>query len=180
MKMWIIAVALLCSSIGIAQDAVPEPEFNDVFAGLEAGKLVPLERQTAAIQGKAGGFIVMSMKSSWEIPGTKSPIRFHSGQPLEFVVRSMFAASLGSGVDPSTLYTLHRLDVKKKTREQVMMAGHASPVGATVNSDPQGPLPLTFSKYGASSLKVTTAALPSGEYVLGRPYIQPVFCFGVD
>ncbi|MGA9041576.1 MAG: hypothetical protein WB421_13655, partial [Terriglobales bacterium] len=64
MKMWIVAVALLCSSVGIAQDAVPEPEFNDVFAGLEAGKLITLERQTPIIQVKSSGFISVNMKTS--------------------------------------------------------------------------------------------------------------------
>jgi hypothetical protein len=102
-KIWIAIVALFCSVGCIAQDAVPEPQFNDVFTGLDSGKLIPLEQQSGAIQGKASGFISMNMKGSWEIPGTKSPVRFHSGQPLDFVVRSYLAATLDtSGVDPRT------------------------------------------------------------------------------
>jgi hypothetical protein len=178
MKMWIIAVALLCPSLGIAQDAVPEPEFNDVFAGLEGGKLVPLERQTPIIQVKSSGFISVNMKTSSEMPGTKSTVRLQSGQPFYFVVRSMFAST--PGIDPSTFFTLHRLDVKKKTRGLTMTTVHASVLGATANTDPQAALPVTFSKYGASSFKVAAGSLPPGEYALKSIYSQSVFCFGVD
>lgn len=162
----------------VAKEVVTEPDFADVFFQLDAGKLVSLERQTVSIQGKASGFIVMSMKASWEIPGAKSPVRFHSDQPLDFVVRTPFTQS---SVDPSTFYFLRKLNVKKKTRELVVMAGHASPGGAKMNSNPaQDALPLTFARYGDSSLKMTTGPLLSGEYALSRPYAQAVFCFGVD
>lgn len=164
--------------IPVSKEVVTEPEFADVFFQLDAGKLVSLERQTTSIQAKAGGFIVMNMKASWEIPGTKSQIRFHSNQPLDFVVRSPFAQS---AVDPSTFYFLRRLNVKKKARELVIMTGHASPGGATMNNDPaQDALPLIFVRYGDSSLKMTTGPLPPGEYALSRPYAPIVFCFGVD
>jgi len=177
-KQLAIIVVALCSLVGSAQEIQPEPEFVDVFFQLDAGKLVSLERQTAAIQGKASGFIVMSMKASWELPGGKSPVRFRSDQSLDFVVRSAFATS---NVDPSTFYLLHKLNSKKKTRELVMMVGHASPGSATMNTDPaQGSIPLTFARYGTSSLKMTTVPLPPGEYGLSRPYAQTVFCFGID
>jgi hypothetical protein len=173
-----LVLVAVCSLAGVAQETLSEPEFADVFFRLDAGKLVPLERQTATIQGKASGFIVMNMKASWEIAGTKSPVRFRSDQPLDFVVRSLLAPS---AVDPSTFYFLRKLNIKKKARELVVMVGHASPGGATINNDPaQGALPLTFARYGASSLKMTTGSLPPGEYALSRPYALTVFCFGVD
>jgi hypothetical protein len=179
MKHVVAVVALLFVSLGlVAQAPVTEPEFNDVFAGLDAGKLVPLERQTPTIQVKSSGFISVNVKTSSEIPGTRSTVRFQSGQPLDFVVRSMFAAT--PGVDPSTFYTLHRLDVKKKTRGLIITTAHGSVLGATANTDPQAALPVTFSRYGASSLKVTVGALPRGEYALKSMYNQSVFCFGVD
>jgi hypothetical protein len=178
LKLLAIPIILLSSLVGIAQEAQPEPEFANVFFRLDAGKLIQLERQTPAIQGKASGFIVMSMKASWELPGAKSTVRFRSDQPLDFVVRSPLSAS---DVDPSTLYLLRKLEVKKKVRELVVMIGHASPGGATMNNDPaQGALPVSFARYGASSLKITTGPLPSGEYVLSQTYAQTVFCFGVD
>jgi len=79
----------------------------------------------------------MSMKASWEIPGAKSQIRFRSDQPLDFVMRTALDPS---ALDPSTMYLLRRLNSRKKTREIVVMVGHASPGGATMNNDPaQGP-----------------------------------------
>ena len=70
---------------------------RDVFFSLDAGKLIPLERETAAIQGKTSGFIVMSTKASSEFPGAKSPVRFPSGETLDFVVKSVL---IPSTVDP--------------------------------------------------------------------------------
>jgi hypothetical protein len=56
----------------IASDQpVSEPEFSDVFYKLSAGKLIPLERQTATMHGQAHGFIVMSMKTASEFPGSR-------------------------------------------------------------------------------------------------------------
>ena len=173
-----LVLIALCSFSGIAQERSPEPEFSDVFFALDAGKLVPLERQTATIHGKASGFIVMSMKASSEFPGAKSPVRFHSDQTLDLIVRSALAPST---VDPNTLYVLRKLDPKKKSRELVIMAGHASPVGASTKTDlAEGVLPVTFARYGTSSIRMTTGSLAPGEYAISRPYAQTVFCFGVD
>ena len=129
-------------------------------------------------KGRRAGFIVMNMKASWELSGTKSPVRFRSDEPLDFVVRSQL---LLSAVDPSTFYFLRKLNIKKKNRELVVMVGHASPGSATMNNDPAlGALPVTFGRYGISSLKITTGPLPPGEYALSGSYAQTVFCFGVD
>jgi hypothetical protein len=162
--------------VGWSQEA--EPEFADVFFRLDAGKLIPLERQTAVIQAKASGFIVMSMKSASEFPGAKSPVRCTSGQPIDFVVRTPFASA---AIDPSTIYVLRKLGMKKKSRELVIMSGHASPLGASTNSPlAEGVLTVAFAKYGTTSIKLTTAGLLPGEYAVSRQYGQTVFCFGVD
>jgi hypothetical protein len=73
------------------------------------------------------------------------------------------------------------LNATKRRRELVTMVGYASPVGgeSTLNLA-GGALPVNFSKYGSSSLKMTTEELPAGEYTLGRTYGPAVFCFGVD
>ena len=158
----LLAVLTLCTLAGVAQEAVPEPEFADVFCRLDAGKLAALERQTAAIQGKASGFIIMSTKVSSEFPGTQSPVRFHSNQFLDFVVRSPLASST---VDPNTLYVPSKLPSKKKSRELVIMAGKFTPIDGSAKTDlAQGVLPVTFVRYGASSIKMTTGPLPPGEY----------------
>jgi hypothetical protein len=173
-----LVILTLCSLAGVTQETLSEPEFADVFFRLDAGKLVPLERQTAAIQGKASGFIIMSTKAASEFPGAKSPVRFSFDQSLDFIVRSPLASST---VDPSTLYVLRKLNNKKKSRELVIMAGRVTPVGGSTKTDlAQGVLPVTFARYGTSSLKMSTAPLPPGEHAVSRLYAQTVFCFGVD
>ncbi|MGD1097547.1 MAG: hypothetical protein ABSB35_36870 [Bryobacteraceae bacterium] len=168
-----VSLALACFA-----QTTPEPEVADIFFRLDQNKLVPLERQSAAIRGGAHGFIVMSIKSASEFPGAKSPVRFKRGEPLEFVVRSAIRVSL---VDPNTIYCLRKLNGKKKTRELLITSGHASPIGASTTTTPaEGMLPVEFSKYGDSSLKMTTGALSPGEYAVGHPYGPAVFCFGVD
>ena len=175
-----IAIAVLMTSlvVGAAQEPVPEPEFAEVFVALDSGKLIPLERQTASVQGGGGGFIVASAKAAYVVPGNKSPVRFHSGKALDFVVRTAIASTT---VDPSTVYVLRKMESKKKTREIVFSSGHFYPGGGSMNTNlAQGSLPVSFTKYGASSIKVTTGALPAGEYALSRASALDVFCFGVD
>lgn len=177
------AVLLLCLLIAtcgapVVAQQPPEPDMADIFYRLDNGSLVPLERQAAAIKGGAHGFIVMSMKTASEFPGAKSPVRFNSGEKLDFIVRSVMPVS---AIDPNTIFCLRKLKPKKKTRELVMMSGHASPLGASTTTTPaEGMLPVDFSKYGTSSLKMTTTGLAPGEYAAGHPYGPAVFCFGVD
>jgi hypothetical protein len=173
-KMTLLA---LISVAAVAQ-SVSEPDIADVFYRLGAGKLVSLERQSAAVKTGAHGFIVVGMKSAQELPGVKSPIRFKAGDPLTFIVRS--AVSMGM-VDPGTIYFLRALAPKKKFRELVTMSGRFSPIGGGVTSTPQaGALPVDFSKYGEYSLQMKAGALPPGEYAIGKPYAPAVFCFGID
>jgi len=156
----------------------PEPDMADIFYRLDNGTLVPLERQQAAIKGGAHGFIVMSMKSASEFPGAKSPVRFKNGEKLEFIVRSAVPVS---AVDPNTFYCLRKLKSKRKTRELVMMSGHISPVGGSTTMTPaEGMVPVDFTKFGTSSLKMTAGGLAPGEYAVGHPYGPAVFCFVVD
>jgi hypothetical protein len=161
----------------LAQAVTPEPEIADIFYRLDGYKLVPLERQQAEIHGDAHGFIVMSMKTAAEFPGAKSPVRFSSGH-LDFVVRSVIPVT---AIDPNTIYSLRKLNSKKKSRELVIMSGHTSPVGMSTTRTPaEGMLQVEFSSYGSSSLKMTTGELEPGEYAVGKPYGPAVFCFGVD
>jgi hypothetical protein len=170
----VVALAVAC----FAQSVVPEPEMADVFYRLDGDKLVPLERQAAAIRANVHGYIVMSMKTASEFPGAKSPVRFKSSEHLDFVVRSAIPASV---IDPNTIYSLRKLTHKKKTRELVIMSGHATPFGASATTTPaEGVLPVEFSRYGTSSLKMTAGPLAPGEYAVGHPYGPAVFCFGVD
>jgi len=84
----------------LAQMATPEPEMADIFYRLDHDKLVPLERQSAAIHGNAHGFIVMSIKTASEFPGAKSSIKFNNAEQLDFVVRSVAPVT---AADPNTM-----------------------------------------------------------------------------
>jgi len=165
----------------VAQQAA-EPQFNDVFFALDqtAGKLVPLERQTATVQGKAkfGGF--GGIKLSSQFKPAKSPIRFKSNERPQFVVRSFAAAST---VDPNTLYVLRTLTKRGDKRELVMTESHGPlALGGTTSNLAEGVLQITFEKFGQYSLKVLTEEpIPPGEYALSRRAgMMDLFCFGVD
>jgi hypothetical protein len=159
-------------------DSVSEPEFADVFYRLDAGKLMPLERQDTGTPHVSVG---LSMKGTTELPGGKSPVRFHAGERLEFIVRSGLSATQ----DPATVYHLRALNIKKNKRELLILTTKATFFhGATAKTGAAlGELPLEFTRYGAVSIKVTTAPLPPGEYAVGTNAGLPgqaVFCFGVD
>jgi hypothetical protein len=156
----------------------PEPEAAEVFYALHNGKLLPLERQTPVFRSHAVGFIVMNTKSAREVPGAKSPVRFHSEERLELIVRSAIKLD---AADPNTIYCVRRLDRKKATRELLLSTGRVSPAGGTSTMNPlEGVVPAEFSHYGDHSLKLATGPLPPGEYAVGRLYAQALFCFGVD
>src|SRR4051794_12931978 len=108
---------LVVAGTCFAQSANPEPDIADIFYVLDGTKLTLLERQSVTFHGSAHGFIVMSMKSSSEFAGGRSPVRLKGGQPLEFIVRTIIPPT---AVDPGTIYCLRKLNVKKKTRELVM------------------------------------------------------------
>jgi hypothetical protein len=174
----VLACGALCYSLAFAQDAQPGPEFGDTFFRLDAGKLVPLEKESAAIEGKGGGFMVASAKAFWEVPGAKSSVRFGANKPLEFVVRSALAST---STDPSAVIFLRRMDSKKKTREIVYMTGHFSPIGGAAKTNlSEGVLPVNFTRYGNGSIKLTSGPLPAGEYALSVLYSQTFYCFRVD
>ena len=156
---------------------VEEPEFSGVFYALSSGKLVPLEREAANVKVNAGGLIMLRAKGAMEFPGVASPIRLQSGRPLEFIVRLPDGAV---STDPDALYHLRVLEPKKKNRELVITAGHATPFGASMTTDPSHSIvPVSYSRYGGYSVKMT-ATLGPGEYAVGVQHGQAVFCFGVD
>jgi hypothetical protein len=176
-----LVIPLLAVAVVVGQQ-IPEPTFNDVFFGLDssAGKLVPLERQTATIQGKAkfGGFGGIKVASQFK-PG-KSPVRFKSVEQPQFVVRS-FAAN--ATTDPNALYVLRILKKKGDKRELTMLESHGPlALGGTTSNLGEGVLPVAFEKFGEHSLKIVSEKpLPPGEYALSRRAgMMDLFCFGID
>lgn len=174
-KAALLLLTLSISSVSWAQQAVTEPEFSEVFFRLDNGRLSPLQRETAVLKAKVGGFIVVNAKTTDIIPGPRSPIRFTSGASLEFVVRTAFPPT----VDPAAIYVLRKLDARKKDREYLTTETHATPFHAT-STQVEGQIAVQFAKYGQASLKLTTPSLQPGEYAISRQYSQTVYCFGVD
>ena len=173
-----LLLAACCAAAQDPFDPTPEPQAAEIFYSLHNGKLLPLEREIPIFRSHAAGFVVMTTRSVREIPGPKSPVRFHSEERLDFIVRS--ALKLDSA-DPNTIYCVRRLDRKKATRELVLSTGRITPAGGTSKMDPmEGVVPAEFSQYGDHSLKVTAGPLPPGEYAVGRLYGAALFCFGVD
>lgn len=169
----ILFLTLAC----VAQSASLEPDIADIFYRLDGDRLVALERQAPTIRSGAHGLVVMSAKTVAEFPGPKSSVRFTKEPHFELVVRSIVPTS---AFDPNTIYGLRRLEQKKKTRELVLMAGRVHPFGASTTTPDSGLLPVEFSQYGSSSLKMTTGELAPGEYAVGPLDGPAVFCFGVD
>ena len=161
----------------------PEPQYNDVFFALDssAGKLVPLERQTSTIKGKPKFLGYGGIKVSSQFKPGNSPVRFKSGDQLEFIVRSALATV--STVDPATMYVLRVLKKKGDSRELVMTESHGPlALGGTTSNLAEGVLPVNFEKFGEHSLKIVSQnPIPPGEYALShRSGMMDIFCFGVD
>lgn len=162
--------------------SVAEPEFADVFMRLDAGKLIPLEREA----GTGVVTTVFNVKFSTLVPQSKSAVRFRTSEALEFVVRASAMTAFGSG-DPGAIYGLRRLTSKKDHREFVTSAiGYGGLLGAKAKEVAH--LPLDFTHYGDESIKITVVGkLAPGEYAFSRvgPLAlyggaQNLFCFGVD
>jgi hypothetical protein len=91
---------------------------------------------------------------------------------------------LSSGASPSEIISTWPIAVcmpRTFKRAVLLMSGHAQPFGGSATTTPaEGVLPVEISRYGGSSLKMTTGELAPGEYAVGHPYGPAVFCFGVD
>jgi len=175
---WGVLAAITASGQTAAADStsVFEPEFAQVVFRLDAGRLLPLERQfPTSTRTNTSGFLVMNSRSAWEFAGAKSNVRFSSGATLELVVRPP-----SDRHDPAMMYHLRRLDSKKQTRELVLFKMRSSPFGTSMSQTGPGDLPLTFARYGWASIKITVPGLQPGEYAIQVEPFQMLFCFGVD
>jgi hypothetical protein len=177
------AIVMCCIFTGLAQEITPEPTYDNQFFMLAEGRLYPLEPQTVnTVSANARmGWTGIKAKSAYEFPGAHSPVRFHSDQALNFVVRS--PGLIPPSTDPNTLYVLQRLTTDKKNRKLVVSSVSTSlwssktSIKTSLTPDPQQ---LTFSPYGKFSTRITSYPLPPGEYVLSTTPGMIDYCFGVD
>jgi hypothetical protein len=176
-----VALLILAALSGLAHAQMLEPDTDNVFYALahDPDRLIALERQTATIHTSAKWVgIGATAKSSSQLKPAKSPVRVNNAK--EFVVRSPFA---NTTVDFNSFYVLRSLASKGGKRELVISKTHAyMGVGSSTSNLAEGEVPVTITKYGVHSLKITPAQpLHPGEYALsGRSAFLNLFCFGVD
>lgn len=177
-----LGIVLAVSSLWADEPQPLEPDTDNVFFALahNPDRLIPLERQTATIHTSAKFIgIGATAKSVSEFSPGKSPVRV-TGSTIEFVVRSPLATS---SVDFNSFYVLRSLTSKGKKRELVIARSHAYVgVAGGVSNLAEGELPVTITKYGTHSLKITPAKpLAPGEYALSmRAAFQNLFCFEIE
>ncbi len=139
--------------------AVPQPEsVGAVYFQDRTGSLTPIER-TRAIERRddRGEF--------WEMEGSRSPVRFSSGQKMFFVVQ------LANGIDPGT-YALLPLETRNDGRWTKADPGNRNaPLTLLVNVTKIGD-----STYGLTPIQ----ELATGEYAFSPSNSNNAYCFGVD
>jgi hypothetical protein len=160
-------------ALSAVEQGPEEPELSGIFYALDGSKLIPLERQDAAVQIGVGGVFVMNGKGVIKFAGAHSPVRIRYAQSLDFIVRSPADAD-------RSLYHLRRLEIRKSDREVTVVSEHASPLGATVKANDQNIVSVGYSRYGTHSVRITATELQPGEYAIGAQGGKIVFCFGVD
>ena len=151
------------------------PEYVGVFEAVVGGKRLPLERQSASMEmrGKMMGLGGMEMYSKFS--GGRSPVRFHSGDKVSFVVRIA-----STDADPASYLFLSKMTSKKKERRAVY-AGQGIYGGFKV--DPSGAklhLPVNYRRQGRFMYLEPLVTLEPGEYMLTATGTQNAFLFGVD
>ncbi len=161
--LFVLALAFLFTSAGSAQDGIAfEPTYFSVFYYLQAsGQTMELERQIPNLTPKG-------VETLFVIRGEKSPVRFHAGDEMQFVVR--VTEDFDKAVATLQLF---RYQVQQGARQLLLKNYDIRRNKAT--------LKLGAERYGSSSLKVTPfQKLAPGEYCLSRATISQGFCFGVD
>lgn len=92
----------------LAQTTAPEePQEPNVVFALQAGRLVPLERQVVPIHHDSIGAYGVSETDAYAVlQGRYSPVRFSQADNVALVVRSPLVAL--TGADPDTIYVLRK------------------------------------------------------------------------
>jgi hypothetical protein len=172
-----LCALLLCVSAGAQETSkVQEPEYDFVYQYLDQanGSLKALERQTPSSSFKLKFMGYGGGKSTYEVKGGKSPVRFKADQKIELVVRGIPAT-----IDPSSVIKLVRFDAKKDKRELIIGKVGALGVGSSTMNPDAGSMPINTTRYGSYSLRISPAEpLGPGEY--GVISSSQFFCFGID
>ena len=156
----------------------PEPEFSNVAYVYDSasGKLVNLERENARPAAKPKALGYGGIKSTAEIPGSKSPARFPADRKLVFVFKAP------PGVDPQSLVEIVHLTSQKDHREVLRLQSRGfMGLGGVKSEEDKSLVPFEAGKYSDTSVQVSPAEpLAPGEYAIHQPANPTVFCFGID
>ncbi|MEM7248279.1 MAG: hypothetical protein AAF533_23295 [Acidobacteriota bacterium] len=175
---------------GSALAGVAEPEYVGIpyrLVTTEQGgeELVKLERQKFTYRSKSKLLGWAGSKTTYDIPGRKSPVRFKAGEPLRFVVR---AASQAASPTALELTVLEGAEPGRKQRKAGLTGvrraatPQATASWTTVTIDlTAGTIALLAKNHGESSFVLQPdGELPPGEYSLMDKANSTAFCFGVD
>lgn len=165
--------ALTALSAASSVQAPPAgPEYLGVVEAHVNGTTRQLERQRIVVNARIRLGGLGGIKSNYEMPGARSPVRFAAGQQVEFIVR---VAS--QEADPQTYISFYRLDSKKKKR--IVTAMRADYGGAT-NTLNRHSVAFDARKHGTQFFRlVPLGPLTPGEYMITATS-QDGFLFGVD
>ena len=176
-----VVVFFACTTI-IAQ-GIKEPEFiGEVVIVNPDSTTTKLMSEKATMKMKSGTMMLSSVlgsiKSYMTVKGAASSVAVSSNNnPLQFIVRSD-----GNNVDPNSIMSIVKFEVKKKERRAYM--GKTSLLGGSDFGMPES-LPFTGEKFGEQSYKLT-ANLEPGEYgiIVGTQkdgsFLMDFRCFRVE
>jgi len=106
--------------------------------------------------------------------GSRSPVRFRAGEPLEFVF------TLPQRVDPHSVqfFVLHPAGDRRE-----LIQSEPGPLASGPNTSVlyKSGVPYEIQKYGESAYRlIPSKELPPGEYTFSLPNIQVGYSFGID
>src|SRR5947209_7057239 len=84
----------------------PGSRLIEIWNGLPGVEAVERFTSRKVAATRIWSFIAMKTKGTLEFPGSKSPVRFSAGVPLDFIIRPT--------ADPMSAYCLRQLASKKK------------------------------------------------------------------
>lgn len=170
------------SGLGWTQPAAEPQDISVLMKRGAGGVFAPLEMRRAPRQVRGSFF--GSTDSFLSVPGLASPVRYRTGEPVEFYLKVYLSttdprASFFPLRDP-TKFTLFRLESKEDHREVVLSES------GVLYTNREGGSPLLVRLFGESSFVLSpTSPLTPGEYALSyngedcgdNPV---VYCFGVE
>jgi hypothetical protein len=183
MMKWTVYAFVLASSLLLpisgaqAQIGAGGPEYVGEFAAHNpvGGQYTALEHVAPTAVTRLRGLGFGGAETHKDIPGAASPVRFKSGEAIEFVVR---VAS--QSADPLSYIHFFALDVGKDHRTLHVYRVSTFGFSSRRTSQLQA-IAFTAAKMGPDYFRLTLVQpLPAGEYLWDSDGIPGGYCFGVD